>query len=191
MLHTQCVAAYSFDCAGPAYAKLPEYLASTHYKNPTDGKDGPFQYGHGINVHAFEWVSSRPHVLQELHHYMSGLQGGKILWYEEGFYPIEERLITGLKTDGDHGAIVDVGGSAGHAMKGFQAKHPDWNGRLIVQDLPEVIQQAPKDSQGIDMMVHDFFTPQPINGNYKNCDPAFVLTTRNRRKSVLLAKHPA
>lgn len=66
--------------------------------------------------------------------------------------------------------IVDVGGSKGHASVAIAEAHPSL--KLIVQDLPEVINEA-KDSQDlpegtedhIEFMTYDFLTPQTIKAD--------------------------
>lgn len=82
---------------------------------------------------------------------------------DEDFFPINRALdISDL--DGSSPLLVDVGGGIGHDVEEFRKKHPGLPGRLIVQDLPETIQQASKASHRIELMAHDFFTPQPIHG---------------------------
>ena len=59
--------------------------------------------------------------------------------------------------------IVDVGGGRGDALHDLRTARPDLEGRMVVQDLPEVI-TGMKDTPGVEAMGHDFFTPQPIEG---------------------------
>ena len=71
------------------------------------------------------------------------------------------------KRDPDAVLFVDVGGSKGHEAMIFHTAHPDIPGRLILQDVPSVIDQFRKDpSQGIELMPYDFFTTQPIKGQH-------------------------
>ncbi|KAH8669004.1 putative O-methyltransferase [Xylariales sp. PMI_506] len=56
--------------------------------------------------------------------------------------------------------LVDVAGGQGHWTQEFRNKHRDLPGRLIVQDQPHVIVPL----EGIESMVYDFFTPQPVIG---------------------------
>ena len=61
---------------------------------------------------------------------------------------------------------IGVGGGIGQDMRRLQAKHPQASGRLIFQDLPSVIEGAPKLEQGnIEGMAHDFFRSQPVQGS--------------------------
>lgn len=51
--------------------------------------------------------------------------------------------------------IVDVGGGRGDALHDLRTARPDLEGRMIVQDLPEVI-AGMKDTPGVEAMGHDF-----------------------------------
>ena len=62
--------------------------------------------------------------------------------------------------------LVDVGGGNGHDLIRFLNKYPSAWGRLILQDLPNLIQNLEGLSPGIQAMGHDFFTPQVIKGKW-------------------------
>lgn len=111
-------------------------------------------------------MRARPEIMQAFQNYMSGLRLGKPSWMDKGVYPVSERLEQGLKDEGDGSAIIDVGGGLGHDLEDFKNKHPQFRGRLVLQDQPQVIGQILKISPGIETMAHDFFTPQPIKGTF-------------------------
>jgi hypothetical protein len=83
------------------------------------------------------------------------------------FYPVRERLVDGLDDAEDAVLLVDIGGGLGHDLAEFRRKHPHAPGRLILQDVPAVIEQtgvaAGLDST-IEPMVYDFHTEQPVVG---------------------------
>lgn len=79
------------------------------------------------------------------------------------FYPITERLIDGAKTKNDAAFLVDVGGGKGHDLESLKSKFPTLPGRLIPQDVPEIINLTNL-SQGLEATIHDFNTPQPVQG---------------------------
>ena len=83
---------------------------------------------------------------------------------DEDFYPVETSLVKGAGTDADAVLLVDVGGSLGHDIVEFHRKHPKVPGRLVLQDLPEVIEQIQEPLVGIEPMAHNFFKEQPIKG---------------------------
>ncbi len=62
---------------------------------------------------------------------------------------------------------MDIGGSLGHDLRSFKVRHPSKSGRLILQDLPHVIENAKQNPDlypAIEKMPYDLFTPQPIKG---------------------------
>lgn len=83
---------------------------------------------------------------------------------EVGFYPVQDKLIQGARHGRDEALLVDVGGNKGHDLEEFITKWPDCPGRLVLQDLPHVINDAVSLHPSIEPMVHDFFTEQPVKG---------------------------
>lgn len=93
---------------------------------------------------------------------MSGYRQGKSSWCDEGFYPVVERIGQGLNSEAP--LLVDVGGGIGHDLLELRTKHQELTGLLVLQDQADVIKQAGDFKKGIEVAVHDFFTPQPIKG---------------------------
>jgi len=46
----------------------------------------------------------------------------------------------------------------------FRAKHPNVPGRLVLQDLPNVLDGIQQLDQKIERMEYDFYTEQPVKG---------------------------
>jgi hypothetical protein len=46
-------------------------------------------------------------------------------------------------------------------------KHIDSPGRLVLQDLPETIEEISGLHRSIEKVAYNFFTPQPVQGKYK------------------------
>lgn len=85
-------------------------------------------------------------------------------WDDTQLRPLEEKL---GKEAGDEQVkllIVDVGGGKGRDLKAFHKKFPTLSGQLVLQDRPSVLDD--EEVKGLDkkiqVMKHDFFTPQPI-----------------------------
>lgn len=97
---------------------------------------------------------------------MSTYHYGRPSWTDEGFYPVQERLIRGAKTAPDGVFLVDVGGNKGHDLERFHAQYSNAPGRLILQDQPAVLADLPSshNDKPFEPMAHDFFTPQPVRG---------------------------
>lgn len=85
---------------------------------------------------------------------------------DDGFFPVREKLVDGSGTGTDDVFLVDMGGSIGHDISEFKRKWPDVQGRLVLQDLPTVVDHVKDLDSSIEVMPHDFFTPQPVKGRY-------------------------
>lgn len=181
----------SAEIAGPVFQKLPDYLAETGYATPTDSMAGPFQYGHDTNLSVWEWRKERPRLDEAGNNHMAGYHSGRPSWMDEGFYPINERLIRGMRRGQDEVAIVDVGGNMGHDLQELKGKQPALPGRFVLQDLPHVIKQIHDPLEGIEPMCHDFFTEQPIKGTQMppRVRPALWKLMCIRISSILHAFH--
>lgn len=94
----------------------------------------------------------------------------------QDLYPVNERLATGFDGSGDQIMWVDVGGGYGQKTIALKRACPNLPGRFIVQDLPRTVENAPK-HDGIENIAHDFFTEQPIKGNFPLNAPKLALTS--------------
>lgn len=145
---------------------MPAYLKSTGFRNPQNSLDGSFQYANKCGS-AFVWLTEHPEVFEAFHRYAHALRVHTPSWME--MYPVQERLIEGLRTGGGDAssAFVDIGGGTGQILQDFRANVPQYTGRLVLQEVPDVIAAATAMGVGkdaIELQVHDFFKPQPIKG---------------------------
>jgi O-methyltransferase domain len=151
------------DCINAGVYAFPQWLKENGYKAPTDGKNTAMQPGFNTDLHFFEYLASEPEYPVRFMNHMSAYHQGRPSWMDPGFYPVEERLAVGL--DPNAPLLVDVGGSTGHDLQEFHRKHPEVQGKLVLQDLPEVIKQANSFvGPEIEAVEHDFFKEQPIKG---------------------------
>ena len=148
---------YLYDINLPIFAALPQFLAEQGYKNPTDPSYAAFNLGKNISSNCFEYLSQNESQGEDFNYVMQGVGSNITRWVD--MYPTEKLL-----EDDDGGVVVvDVGGSTGHDINAFQQKHRLADGRLVLQDLPDVIKRASV-QQGITASGHNFFDPQPIQG---------------------------
>ena len=113
----------------------------------------------------FKFIQDKPDKLKQFANHMSVYHQGRPSWIDSDFYPVS-RLVDGTNIQAQGVLLVDVGGSTGHDLTEFHQKWPQLPGRLILQDLPEVVEEAKTKGlpSPIEPMAHDFFTPQPVNG---------------------------
>ena len=149
--------------------KAPKFLRETGHRCPTEPTDGFLQYAHQTKSNVFEHLTSMPSLLQDFNKFMGNTMGAKQYWVD--WYPVEERLLRDL--DATALLLVDVGGGRGHDVQAFHEKYPN-RGGLVVQDLPQGFEnnQERDDDPSVKLMVHDFFTEQPVKGT-SNLIPLF------------------
>lgn len=58
--------------------------------------------------------------------------------------------------------MVDIGGGKGHDLVEICRNHPNLPGLLVLQDQQSVIAEAVGLEARIHTMIHDFFSPQPV-----------------------------
>ena len=150
----------------PGLLALPEFLSKSQYQNPNNLLDGAFQLGHNTKDHVFSWISQHPEYLSQFQNHMTGSRTGRLHWMDPNFYSIEKNLIERAKTESDAVFLVDLGGGKGRDLHELYRKHPNLPGKLVLQDLKGVIEEAR--ASGLDEkiipMEHNFFTEQPIKG---------------------------
>ena len=143
---------------------LPKYFKDTKYANPTDHDKSPWHVAFETDLPYWKWI------LQPGNEYRARAFEGHMRFKTLGpkWYEQSEIINEVLGKDGvseNDVLLVDVGGSDGFDILTFHKAHPEQKGRLVLQDLPGTI--ASLDSKamaakGIEVMGHDFFTPQPV-----------------------------
>jgi hypothetical protein len=156
---------FCYDVARPSFNHFPEFFKKKGYEVPASANQGPFQAAHKSDLAFFDWLVATPPHLDEFSAFMSAYRAGKANWYDQGFYPVAERLIDGFNSSINETLLVDVGGGRGHDVALFSAVHPSHPGKLVLQDREPVIASiADKENLPFESQAHDFYTPQPIAG---------------------------
>ena len=143
----------------PCWQILPGFLAETKYQNPTDITHTPFHKAHGTDLVPFLWAQDKPVYLKNFAAWMTACREGQNIFLD--VFPFETEIALDSKPETP--LFVDIGGSIGHQCAALKKRLPTVPGRVILQDLPHVIAQAIS-AEGIEPMVHDFMTEQPIKG---------------------------
>lgn len=143
-----------------AMRKAPKYFQESGYRCPTDPRDGLMQYAFQTKLSTFDFFSSLPTVFRDFNTFMGNTMGARGYWVD--WFPVEERL---LNEDYDHNTalLVDVGAGRGHDLVAFHKKFPGL-GRLVLQDLPNIIESMGQIDPAIELIKYDFFTEQPVIG---------------------------
>ncbi|KAF9889284.1 hypothetical protein FE257_007392 [Aspergillus nanangensis] len=144
----------------PIIHKTPEYLQTSGYRNPGDPKDGPFQHAYQTTGSCWDWLAKNPDALDRFNTFMEGGRDELLHWAH--WFPVQEQLLDGAVAD--RPLLVDVAGGRGHDLAGFKERFPSGPRRLVLEDLPSVIEDIQHLDSDIQRVKHDFFKPQPVKG---------------------------
>ncbi|PQE20270.1 quercetin 3-O-methyltransferase 1 protein [Rutstroemia sp. NJR-2017a BBW] len=144
--------------ANEVLIKIPEYLKKTNYKNPENTNDGPFQYAMNTKLQYYDWLKTEPEqaIAFNMTMMLQRMDRGEA-WYD--YYPVTSKV--GASFDEKLPLLVDVGGNIGINVGDFHTKFPDLPGRLVLEDLPEVISDIQELDPVIERIPHSFLEPQP------------------------------
>ncbi|KAE8166769.1 S-adenosyl-L-methionine-dependent methyltransferase [Aspergillus tamarii] len=151
----------------PGIQKVPEYLQAIGHKNPEDPLFAPLQYAHNFKQDGFAWLCENPAALTRFNAFMEGQRADRPHWAD--WFPIPDQILANAHKGSNGPLLVDIGGGRGHDLLGFKQRFPDAPGRLVLEDLPAVIEDAQSaldlEGNGIDAVRYDFFAQeQPIKG---------------------------
>lgn len=147
-----------FHIHAPGILKAPEFFKATKYQNPESMTETPFQIAHNTDRPAFEWAHvNRPDLTAEFGLWMTAMRGQKT-WLDVIDF---EALLAGSSTDAETPVFVDVGGGIGSQCALFKSRLPNLPGRVVLQDLPVVIEHALV-TEGVENTGHDFWLEQPV-----------------------------
>ena len=153
---------YDFTCKG--VFGLPEYGIKTGWQSNGTYTNGPFQLGARTKLGFWEYLKEDP---ERMKLFSSGMRSKTTIGSgrRSGAYPFGDEL-SSVPTEDDEVFIVDVGGGRGQSLEAIKNDYPDLKGRFILQDLPDVIEDAKTNGlpSFIEPHVGSFFEPQAIKG---------------------------
>ncbi|KAJ5782743.1 hypothetical protein N7457_004517 [Penicillium paradoxum] len=151
----------------PLIQKIPAYLEAINYRNPDDPMYAPLQYTHGVQIDGFTWLCQNPAALTRFNSFMEGHRADRPHWGD--WFPVQEQILNHPGLSADKALMVDIGAGRGHDLIGFRQRFPDAPGKLVLEDLPSVIDEVrgarDLDAAGIQTVGYDFFAGiQPVHG---------------------------
>lgn len=163
---------FFYAVGNPAVHQLPDFLAENGFRNrPPPGQPPCVWHRSGnTDLGLYDWLGTQPEMLANFQRLMTVPRGGDWL----GAVPFADAGASGPGRT----VFVDVGGNIGHQSARLKAAHPELAGRIVVQDLPETISKASR-TDGVRFMAHDFFTPQPVEGQSVLCPATLVGVNRS------------
>ncbi|KAL9621839.1 MAG: hypothetical protein Q9160_003812 [Pyrenula sp. 1 TL-2023] len=145
------------DSVGPSALAFPAFAQDHGYRNIDSGKNCAWQKGHNTDQSAFEWLACHPKQLEEFDRWMTVQRADSGSFLEVFPFNINELLARSSQH-----VLVDVGGGVGHQCQALLDMYPQFKGRVILQDLPHVLEHA-LGTDGVETMTWDFWSSeQPV-----------------------------
>jgi hypothetical protein len=145
------------DILGPAYGALPRLLKNGPDQN---SQKTAFQVGQHTTDSFYDWLESHPEQHSAFYGYMGALHTVTERWVD--VVRFDEEIAR--DSHENEAVFVDIGGGDGSQCIEVQKAH-QLGGRIILQDRAAVIEKATKAREaGVETMVYDFFTEQPVKG---------------------------
>lgn len=145
------------DIVGPAHGALYRFLRDGPEQS---GQTTAFQVGQRTTQSYYDWLESHPEQHGALYGFMAATNTVADKWIDSVRF--DEEFAQGAKKG--EPVFVDVGGGDGLQSIAVQKVHK-LGGRIILQDRALVVEKATKAKEaGIEGMVHDFFTENPVKG---------------------------
>jgi hypothetical protein len=105
----------------------------------------------------YTWLETHPLEKDAFHYYIQAHTKDLPSWLDVVDFAAE---FANDVSDEDS-VFVDVGGGIGHECKALKERYPDMNGRIILQDKPDVVENALA-VDGMEAMAHDYLIEQPV-----------------------------
>ncbi|EPE28805.1 S-adenosyl-L-methionine-dependent methyltransferase [Glarea lozoyensis ATCC 20868] len=150
---------FMFDIASRCTQQIPSFLAQDKFASPSP--QGVFEHTFSTPLPMFPWLQAHPNHMKDFGDLMMGQQMGRVPWFDVA--DVDQVLFESKGGEKkDEVLLVDVGGGRGYDLQAFKTRFPDGDGKLVLQDLPMVVEDIQDLDEAVVRQVHDFFTPQPV-----------------------------
>ncbi|GKZ79986.1 hypothetical protein AnigIFM56816_004195 [Aspergillus niger] len=114
-----------------------------------------------------EYLQVTGYPLARFNNFTEGQRADRPHWAD--WLPVQDRVLADADSNPDRALIVDIGGGRGHDLLGFKKRFPGAPGKLVLEDLPVVIDEVrgaqDLDGANIVPVKYNFFTEQqPVKG---------------------------
>ncbi|CAO2653287.1 Nn.00g026980.m01.CDS01 [Neocucurbitaria sp. VM-36] len=144
--------------------KVPSFLDSISHRNPADINNGPFQHAYNLpGKSLYTYFGEDTAMGARFGGMIQMYNAGKPFFWEDGYYPIKERLVDGGPKSDEDVLLIDIGGGDGGDLGILRkALGTEVKGRLILQELKHIVDRS--DQDGYEAQVGDWNQVQPIKG---------------------------
>lgn len=138
---------------------MPKLLKTLEYRNPLNATSTSVLLAQGSqDIPFFHWISGRPEILNDFAQFIQVQRYEMPTWMS--VYPHAEKLenLTPKRP-----FFVDVGEGFGHQSIALRTALPALPNKIIVEDLPDLINNVAK-HEGVKLIAQGFFKSQQIKG---------------------------
>ncbi|KAI1164113.1 S-adenosyl-L-methionine-dependent methyltransferase [Nemania serpens] len=157
---------FYFQVLSRVFLAVPQFLKEVNYKSTTNPNFCAWNIAHATSEPPWKWLQSYPQLAKATGEWMAAHRDGLPTFLDAVNF--EQEFVQ--DTTDTTPLLVDVGGGVGHQCLAFRLRYPAIPGRVILQDLDNVVALAESSplpgfrDSGIEAQVHDFFAPQPVKG---------------------------
>lgn len=196
----------SLDFAGTA-VRIPEWVAAHQGAGQEeyflDRRKSPFAWTRGKEGRTYYECIDEDESYREL--FYITMDSTEKMLPVKGMFPFAELRGAVEEAKGKEGEeerpfVIDVGGGFGRALVAIGEEVAEWRDevkpRMVLQELQVVVERLGKDDlPGVERMVHDMFTPQPLKSMspfISSVSPAPILVSpsRNTNLAALVSQTP-
>lgn len=116
-----------------------------------------FKTGQRSDQDFYTWLETHPVQQGAFHRFMEAQFASLPTWLDVVGFKTE----MGMDLTSSDVAFVDVGGGNGQQCASLKGKFPEIEGRIVLQDRPEVLKKA-LSVDGMEKMSYDYLTEQPV-----------------------------
>ncbi|KAL1962581.1 hypothetical protein VTN77DRAFT_9374 [Rasamsonia byssochlamydoides] len=138
----------------PAFSALNTFLS----KDPSDRRTA-FQIGQNSPDDFYKWMETRPVQQGAFYRFMQAQFASLPTWLDV----IDFENEYAKAADSNTPIFVDVGGGNGQQCVALRKRFPNLKGRVVLQDLPSVLEKAIT-GDDVERMAYDYLIEQPVKG---------------------------
>ena len=170
----------------PAQAHLNEHLQKSGYKEPSNPSNGAYQSLYGITGSFYEHMADDK---RRVENFALAMAVAKAATFNVSKYPFPQRI---RESSADEYTLVDVAGGKGQLLQEITSAYPEWKGKKMLQDRPEVIKdlQGKEATLGYSVMVHDYCQPENVRAGAFIFRWIFMDNTDERCQQILRSLKP-
>lgn len=151
-----------YDFTSQGVFALPRFLEANNFSSAGSYTNGPFQLGAATNLGFWEYLNAMP---ERMALFSAGMRAKTTIGSgrASGAFPFGVAL---EDCRSDEVGVVDVGGGRGQALEAIKNDWTDIRGRMVLQDLPHVVQDALERGlpDWMETSRASFFEPQIVKG---------------------------